>query len=201
MKPFSVPHCGSAKIRVSEFVSECQSNSNHTFGSLEVNIAIPDPVLDHVQDQHALYFWDRFYIGYSNKMGQMCFVHGVDKTQIYHHGASEPIDWYDAPKNYQWAPETPVDIDDYQRFNLIMLNRTSKPTNVTLTLADSNDVSLNWCAEIPPKGVHRFELSGEDTRPLAPSEIRMKVEGMPTQFGRPMVFKEFRNGAISAMHC
>ena len=94
-----------------------------------------------------------------------------------------------------------MDIDDYQRFSVIMLNRTSRPTNVTLTLSDSKDESLNWSAEIPPKGVHRFALSREDTQPLASSELRMRIGGMPTQFGRPMVFKEFRNGAISVMHC
>ena len=201
VKPFSIPHCGSTKLRVSEFVSECRTGSDAYFGSLEVNIAIPEAVLDFVQDQPALYFWDRFYIGYSNKIGQMCFVHGVDKTRIFHQGVTEPVDWYDTPKSYSWAPETPVDIDEYQKFNVIMLNRTPKPITVTLNMSDSNDSSLSWDAQIAPKGVHRFELNIEDTRPLIPSELRMSLEGMPTVLGRPMVFKEFRNGAISAMHC
>ena len=95
----------------------------------------------------------------------------------------------------------PLDINDYERFSVIMLNRTANPSKVSLTVLDIHDDSLSWEAEIPAKGVHRFELSSEDTRSLAPSELRMRVEGMPTKFGRPMVFKEFRNGAFSAMHC
>ena len=42
---------------------------------------------------------------------------------------------------------------------------------------------------------------GDETHPLEASELRMKIDGMATKYGRPMVFKEFRNGAISAMHC
>lgn len=200
-EPFSVGHHGCARFRVSEMLAEFQIPSDDDFGSLEVSIAIPEGVLKHIREEHALYFWDRFYIGYSNKRGQMCFVHGIDKTHIYHQGASDPIDWYKTPANRQWAPEIPVDMDDYQRFSVIMLNRTAHPAEVTLTLSDTKDESLNWRAEIPAKGVHRFALDGDVTRPLAPSELRMKIDGMATQYGRPMVFKEFRNGAISAMHC
>ena len=200
-KGFSVGHCGSVRFNVSELIAECQNPPNDGFGSLEVNIAIPEGILGHIQPQHALYFWDRFYIGYSNKQGQLCFVHGIDKTHIYHQGASNPIDWYKTPQDRQWAPEIPVDMLDYQKFSVVMLNRTSQPANVTLTLSDSNDDYLDWQAEVPPKGVRRFALSGENTSSLVPSELRMRIEGMATQYGRPMVFKEFRNGAISAMHC
>jgi hypothetical protein len=199
--PFAVVHNGSAKFRVSELVDAHGVSSSTTFGSLEVKMAIPQSVLGHVKDQHSLYFWDRFYIGYTNNKGQMWFVHGVDKTHIYHEGSTDPVDWYGPPGNHQWAPELPVDIDDYQKFSVVMLNRTSSPSVVTLTLLDEHDESLNWSAEIPPKGVHRFELSKEATHPLTPTELRMRIDGMPTKFGRPMVFKEFRNGAFSAMHC
>jgi hypothetical protein len=200
-KTFSVAHQGSTKFRVSALVADLQVSSTATFGSLEVKMAIPKNVLEHVRSEHSLYFWDRFYIGYSNNKGQMCFVHGVDKTHIYHEGSDKAVNWYGTTESYEWAPEMPVNIHDYERFSVIMLNRTSKTADVTLTMLDSYDESLKWSAEIPPKGVHRFELSMEDTRPLAPTELRMRVEGMPTKFGRPMVFKEFRNGAFSAMHC
>ena len=82
-----------------------------------------------------------------------------------------------------------------------MLNRTSGAADVTLTVLDNHDDSLKWNINIPAKGVRRFELDLKATSTLEPSELRMAVEGMPTRFGRPMVFKEFRNGAISAMHC
>lgn len=200
-KGFSVNHCGAARFKVSDLISEFSSPVNGDFGSLEVNIAIPKRVLEHIRGQHALYFWDRFYIGYSNKKGQLCFVHGVDKTHIYHQGTFQSTDWYKSPQNHQWAPEIPVDILDYEKFSVVMLNRTSHPTTVRLILSDSKDNFLDWHADIPPKGVRRFVLTQENTESLLPSELRMQIEGMATQYGRPMVFKEFRNGAISAMHC
>jgi len=198
---FALGHCGSTKFRVSEMLGKYQNSSGDTFGSLEVNIAIPDAVLVDIQKQRALYFWDRFYIGYSNPKGQMCFVHGVDRTNIHHQGDSDPVNWYQMPMDHKWAPELPVDMDDYERFSVIMLNRTASPTEVTLTVSDSKDDSLSWSSEIPPKGVRRFLLSRDDIGQLVPTELRMSVEGMATQYGRPMVFKEFRNGSISAMHC
>jgi len=198
---FSVGHCGAARMKVSQLLAEASNPSLGNYGSLEVNIAIPQEILEHIEDQHSLYFWDRFYIGYSNKKGQICFVHGVDKTHIYNQGDPYPVDWYGSPQNKKWAPEIPIDILDYRTFNVIMLNRTAEPSKVTLSLFDSEDRFLSWHQEIPPKGVHRFELNPEDTKTLIPSEIRMRIDGMATQYGRPMVFKEFRNGAISAMHC
>jgi hypothetical protein len=200
-KPFSVAHCGCARFRVSSLLEEMQVSPDGGFGTLEVNIAIPKDVLAYIQEQKAFYFWDRFYIGYMNGQGQTCFVHGVDKTHIYREGKSDPIYWYRKPKDLQWAPELPVDIDDYEKVNVIMMNRTSRSTDVTLILSDSEDNSLAWSAEIPPKGVHRYELTKGNTAVLMPTELRMRVKGMPTQFGRPVVFKEFHNGAISAMHC
>ena len=82
-----------------------------------------------------------------------------------------------------------------------MINRTASRRRVTLTFLDSEDNSLSWNAEIAAKGVHRFELTTEDTTGLLSKELRMGVEGMPSQYGRPIVFKEFSNGAMSAMHC
>ena len=200
-KSFGLAHCGGAKFRVSSLLDELEVAPDDTFGSLEVHIAIPNEVLDHIQDQKALYFWDRFYMGYTNGNGQTCFVHGVDKTHIYREGESTPSYWYKSARELQWAPEIPLDIDNYKKFSVILLNRTSRSAEVTLTVSDSEDKSLSWKAKIPSHGVHRFELTGEDTTGLAPKELRMRVRGMPTQYGRPIVFKEFANGAISAMHC
>ena len=200
-KLFTVAQFGGARFRVSALLEELEVSRDHSFGSLEVYIAIPEPVIQHIQDQKSVYFWDRFYIGYTTSRGQTCFVHGVDKTHIFWHGESEPYDWNDSPEERQWAPEMPVNIEDYEKFNVIMINRSAQPTDVTLTLSDTDDISESWSAEIPSKGLHRFELTGKDTAALAPTELRMRVQGMASRYGRPMVFKEFSNGAISAMHC
>ena len=200
-KDFSVAHFGAAKFRVSSLLKELQVPVESTYGTLEVNIGIPTEVLEHIQTQEHLYFWDRFYIGYVNSQGQTCFVHGLDKTHIYREGNSDPIIWSKKPKGLQWAPEIPVDMDDYSKFNVIMINRSARKANITLTLSDREDNWLSWKAQLYPRGVHRFELTGENTAGLIPTELRIRVKGMTTNYGRPVVFKEFANGAISAMHC
>ena len=198
---FSLAHRGAVKLRLSSLLEDLSLAPDVTFGTLEVNLAIPAKVMCAIRDSKSFYFWDRFYIGYTNNRGQTCFVHGLDKTSIYREGRADAIDWYKKPRGHQWAPETPVDINDYHRFDVVLINRTSQTTDTTLTLLDDEDRSLSWQAEIPPKGVRRFELDEHNTASLNPKEMRMLVTGMATQFGRPMVFKEFRNGAISAMHC
>lgn len=201
---FTLPHCGSARLRVSSLLKESSAAPAPSYGTLEVHIDIPEVVLQDIKGERAFYFWDRFYIGYVNNQGQTCFVHGVDKTHIYQHGGAsdeDPAYWYGQQENRQWAPEIPVNIDEYMKFSVIMINRTPQPADVTLTLSDTNDESLSWSVPIPPGGVHRFQLTPENTSALAPHELRMRIGGMATTFGRPAVFKEFRNGAISAMHC
>jgi hypothetical protein len=94
-----------------------------------------------------------------------------------------------------------VNMDEYKRLSVIMLNRTPKPTEIALTLTDTANKSQSWSQSVPPGGVHRFELTLENTADLDPRELKMRIDGMATRYGRPAVFKEFRNGAISAMHC
>ena len=201
VKEFSVGHNASTKIRVSSALEELGVSNSDGFGTLEVHMAIPPAVLDHIQDQQSMYFWDRFYMGYTTSRGQTFFTHGVDKTHIYREDGSDPIEWYKKPKGEEWAPEIPVDIEQYERFTVVMINRTTQPTNMTLFLSDAQDNSLNWSHRVPPKGVRRFELTKENTVGLDRVELRMRMKGMASQYGRPVVFKEFPNGAMSAMHC
>jgi hypothetical protein len=200
-RTFSLPKDACVKYRVSGLLSDFHALNRGDFGTLEVHIEIPKAVLEHIRPQKPYYFWDRFYIGYTNAKGQVCFVHGVDKTHIYRDRKSDPVDWYKTPGNHEWAPEIPVNMPEYLRFSVVMINRTSKPATITLRVADIQDQSRSWRAEVPAKGVHRFELTDQEISGLVPDELRLKIEGMATKFGRPAVFKEFRNGAISAMHC
>jgi len=199
---FTLPHSGCARLRVSELLNSFGNVNSFEFGTLEVNIGIPKGVMSHIKDQSPFYFWDRFYLGYTTAKGQTCFVHGVDKTHIYREGGTQqPIDWYKPVKGIQWSPEIPVNINDYQKLSVVLINRTNVLTKIDLTLLDYNDKSLNWSKEIPPKGVRRFELTAEKVAGLELTELRLKIDGMASQYGRPVLFKEFQNGAISAMHC
>lgn len=198
---FTLRHNGGVKLRVSDLVKEIEGPPQHQYGTLEVNIDIPKKVLSDIQPQKSFYFWDRFYIGYTKDPGQISFVHGVDKTSIYEQGSTNATPWYPKSENRGWSPETPVDIDHYSRYTVIMINRSTARSDVALTLADYEDNSLTWNASIGPSGVHKFELTPDMLASLGRTELRMRVEGMASDYGRPMVFKEFPNGAISAMHC
>jgi hypothetical protein len=198
---FSLPAFGGVKYRVSSLLEQAAPGFDGKFGTLEAQINIPKAVREHINDEKGLYFWDRFYIGYSNRQGQFCFVHGVDKTHIYSEGRSSVGYWYEIPKDEAWAPEIPVEMEQYTKFRVVMLNRTSVDSETTLILSDAEDNQLNWTVNIPAQGVHRFDLTPEDTQNLNQNEIRMMVTGMASQYGRPLVIKEFPNGAISAMHC
>jgi hypothetical protein len=136
-----------------------------------------------------------------NGAGQPTFVHGVDKTVIVPAGKTEKILWYVSPRKYQWAPEIPINLDDYLRFSVVMINRVARAGKMRLIVADRHDNTREWEALIPPMGVHCFEVTGPDTSGLDLTELRMRIEGMTSQWGRPLVFKEFRSGAISVMHC
>jgi hypothetical protein len=200
-KHFTLVHRGGAKYSVSSILKDLNATPPDGYGTLEVHIEIPRDVLKHIRPQRSFYFWDRFYIGYSGPGGQVCFVHGVDKSNIYPEGESLGSPWYELPGGYSWAPEIPVNIDQYKKFSVIMINRTSIDAEFTLTVTDNLDCSLSWSETVAPSGVHRFELAQEMMPELEPTELRMRIDGMASEWGRPAVFKEFPNGAVSAMHC
>lgn len=197
---FAVPHLGGVKLRISELIS---SYTDHleSYGTFEVHLQVPPTVLNYVSNQKVLYFWDRFYVGYSTKLGQACFVHGVDKTHIYQYNKHDAVDYYRFPKNLSWAPEIPIDINDYKRLHFIMINRTSTQVNVGLTIRDISGKSVDIESNIVAKGICRFEVTPQTVTGLIPDQMTARIVGMPTDYGRPVLFKEFHNGSISAMHC
>ena len=171
-------------------------------GNLLVTLAIPNAVLETLSEVRGpFYFWHRFYIEYVTAASQPAFTHCVDKTWILRHGQPRAVPWYRRPQVRDWAPEMPLNIDEYRRVWVILMNRTPRPVRLTLTIEDTQDRARHFPATISSRAVHRFELSRETLDGLAPRALRMRVSGMPTTWARPVLFKEFENGTISAMHC
>ena len=183
---------------LSPLLAEFEVPRTVAFGTLECHLEVPNAIMAQSEGD---YFFDRFYIGYTTNLGQPAFVHGVDKTHIYREDKPQSVLWYEKPNNHQWAPEIPIDIDDYEKIKVIMINRTSDKSLTTLEVSDSNDKLKKWETFIEPGGVHRFELTRSNLNDLDPKELRLKIIGMATRIGRPVLFKEFQNGAISVMHC
>jgi hypothetical protein len=195
---FELAPFGCVKLTVSSLLSDLGVFPGPSFGTLECHLTVPAELLRSVG---PLYFFDRFYIGYTNSRAQPTFVHGVDRTHIYREDRASVKWWYGASKTHEWAPEIPVLMSDYERFSVILINRSNRRARPNLVVSDWDDQSRRWEANIESGGVHRFELTSQNTAGLAPRELRLRIKGMPTRRGRPVVFKEFRNGAISVMHC
>ena len=189
------------KLRLSQVIRDLGLQDAHGYGTLLCDWRIPDAVAERLNPKEPFYFWDRFYIGYLGPTGQPCFVHGVDKTFIAQHRSWRFDRFYPGDKRWTWIPEIPINLTQYPKCSIIMVNRTHRLANLTLQAADRRDTVRQWSAEVAPHGVHRFVLDRRTTKGLDPVDIRLQVEGMPTRYGRPVVFKEFENGAISALHC
>lgn len=200
----SVGHMGCVKLRVSDLLDAwCRPGEPRpTYGSMLFTLEIPPEVLSALEVfEGPFYFWHRFYIEYVRPGSQPAFVHCVDKTMIHRHGGVRPTRWYPRPRVRDWAPEMPLNIEDYQRLYVIMINRTVRPARMTLTVADCEDRIRTFEATVRPDHVHRFELNQENLRGLNFEGLRMRLSGMPTTWARPILFKEFTNGTISTMHC
>jgi hypothetical protein len=199
--PFRLPAHGLLKLRVLAMLRGLPGAPAATYGALLCDIRIPPAVMDAVGLDTVRYFWDRFYVGYVSAAGQPCFVHGVDKTSVSTAGRTGGQAFYEPGKRYAWVPEIPVDLGLYERFAVIVLNRTVADAEMTLTLSDGCDRSRAWTARVAPFGTQRFVLDAPAVAGLKRDDLRLRLDGMPTRWGRPIVFKHFANGAISAMHC
>jgi hypothetical protein len=198
--PFEVPAHGLTTLRASAMLRDLGASAPEGYGTLRCALSIPSAVRSALDDLAPFYFWDRSYIGYLSATGQPCFVHGVDKTWIDHVGGRRDL-FYTGRRRYVWRPEIPLEIGRYRRVSVVLVNRTRRPADLALTLRDRNDRQRTWSTRIVPLGVHRFDLDAEAVGRLLPDELRLEVTGMPTEWGRPVLFKEFPNGAISALHC
>lgn len=192
---------GITRLRVSAVLATLGARVAEGYGTLRCHLRIPDAVVATLDPTEPFYFWDRFYIGYVAPPAPPCFVHGVDKTYVAEHGTVAPGLFYAAGKRYTWVPEIPVDMRAYTRFSVAVINRTTTPAPMTLTVTDARDGVRAWSAEVAPFGAHRFDLDADGVGGLADEDLRLHLDGIPTRWGRPVVFKEFANGAISAMHC
>jgi hypothetical protein len=199
--PFRVPAHGLVRLRVREMLHALSVASPATYGALLCNVHIPPAVVDALGAGQVRYFWDRFYIGYLSTGGHPCFVHGVDKTSVSTAGRPGGQPFYESGKRYAWVPEMPVDLRQYRQLAVIVLNRTVADAEMTLTVSDARDRARTWTACVAPFGTHRFVLDASTVADLQHDDLRLRLDGMPTRWGRPIVFKYFANGAVSAMHC
>ena len=199
---FVLPAHGLVKLRVRDLLARSGARAPEGYGTLLCDIAMPEAVRATLDPAEPFFFWDRFYIAYEPRGGMPCFVHGVDKTYVADADGGTMRPFYQPGPRYTWVPEIPVDLTAYARFSVVVVNRTAAAAPVTLTVTDGADASRAWNATVAALGAHRFVLSAEGLGSgVDPRDLRLRLDGIPTRWGRPVVFKEFQHGAISAMHC
>ena len=198
---FSLPGHGLVKLRVAGLLRDAAALPDRGYGTLLCDLEVPPAVLATLDPAKPFYFWDRFYIAYQPHGGVPCFVHGVDKTFVADAAGGGLADYYPAGNQYAWAPEIPVDLSAYVRFSVVVVNRTGVETSIMLTVRDGRDGARSWTRVVPGRGAHRFTVTGDDVPDLDIRDLKLRLDGIPTRWGRPVVVKEFANGAISAMHC
>lgn len=169
------------------------------FGTCFLELTVPQSVRAALVSKLPFAFWDRFSISYQSAKGNVSFVHGVDKTLICRDDWKQPKFWYPAGQRYSWNIEAPINLADYKQLSVVVINRTEKQCRVHLTATSTID--QNWyksVADIPSLGVHRFQLNAHTVH--AVTQCRLRLDGMPTPYGRPVLFAEFPDGTIDVMH-
>ena len=199
---FTLAGHGLAKLRVGGLMRAVGVRSGTAYGTLLCDLEVPPAVLATLDASVPFYFWDRFYIAYQPHGGVPCFVHGVDKTFVADAAAGGRLaDYYPSGQQYAWAPEIPIDLSAYARLSVVVVNRTAASASITLTVGDGTDAVRAWTQRVAGRGAYRFTLTRNDGPGLEVRDLKLRLDGIPTRWGRPVIFNEFANGAISAMHC
>ena len=202
--PVAVPSRGLQKLRMSQVLEAIGTPAagRPAEGSVLFQLDVPAGLRERLAElSPSFFFWHRFYIAYVTPSGQPAYVHCVDKTFVFRDDGTPPDRWYTRRGRFAWAPEMPLNIREYARLSVIMINRSPEPAPVSVDVTDVDDRTRRWTQTIPPLGARRFPITPADVEGLHPVELRLTVRGMPTRWGRPVVLKEFANGSLSVMHC
>lgn len=200
-KQVAVPHLGAPLLRVSALRAEFGAAA--PFGNLVWHLAVPPAIAAiYAGAAEPMLFWDRSYIGYAGADEQVAFVHGVDKALVVNESGRES-DWrIGADDSFTAAPEIPVLARVGERTEFVIQNRARRPRRVAMTVRDHGGHSRERAAEIAPHGVQRFPLEAAALAGLdLDAPLALRFAGLPTRYGRPIVFRRFADGALSAMHC
>lgn len=170
-------------------------------GAITWHLEAPADLHEHVLDGGKRFlFWDRSYIGYRGAGDHISWVHGVDKHAVVGAGSST-VPWPLTPGPFTSSPEIPVDLRSCERFDVIVQNRDSRERHPTLVVSDARGSSIELTSTVAARGVHRFSLSGACDELDTSTPLRLRVNDLPTRYGRPIVLRGFTGGTFSLMHC
>ena len=173
-------------------------------GTFMWHISIPDSVANIPEvEREKIYFTDRGYICFLKNGVQPIFMHGIDRFSTFQKQSLIDFDlFYKHDNNKTWIAEFPLKKSSEIKIDIILINRSMKSRNFTLDFFKNGNIKLlskNHMA--PSKTVIIFTLSKDELSILGNDSGYFSISGIPTPWGRPVIMRHFKNGAMSAMHC
>lgn len=198
----AVPHLGTPAVRISKLLKDLNI-AGETYGGVIWDLRPPPAVKARLEAMaEPFLLWDRSYIGYVGPSGQVSFVHGIDKSRVITEKEIE-IGWPIGPRDsFVATPEIPLLAGETDWVDVILQNRSRLPRRIELQARDAAGSTREWAAELPRYGTNRFRIDPSQVAGLKlDTPLSLCVSGLPTRYGRAVIFKHFASGAISAMHC
>lgn len=201
-----VGHMATPLVRTSTLLrtmAPSLSGSADAYGNVIWHLHVPKAVARHIEEMAVPFlFWDRLYIGYAGRNGAACFVHGVDKYDVRGEIMTTTPWSTDATASFTASPEIPIEMNEYESIELVIQNRGPAERTFRLAISDARGGTIERRAEVKPRGVHRFRIVAADVAELdTGAPLSLEMFGLPSRYGRPILFKRFPSGAFSAMHC
>lgn len=197
---FKLPHQGTHLVRMSELV-----NRDHSYGTFMWQVRVPEAVARHsLIPSGMVYFADRGYVCYEKNKCQVAFIHGVDRYAVFQGrdmGASSLFYRKSTPAK-SWVPEFPVQPGMQMELDVLILNRTDRKCECSMVLhRNGGEKVYELTTNISPRGCSMLTVDRSVLRLLDKDIGYLKVDGLPTTWGRPALMRHFDSGAISVMHC
>jgi hypothetical protein len=197
---FEVPHAGMHVLRLSEFVDRGLGH-----GTLMWHLRMPDRIAtDPEVRANLVYFTDRGYLLYEKSGCQPCFIHGVDRYAVFQRQEEERYDLFYAGGRgtRSWVAELPLRRGMQEELEVVLLNRSAQQHEFSVGVHRNGGEQIHSArAAVQPRGAGLVLLNADVLSRLGDTEGYLRIDGIPTQWGRPALMRHFAGGAISTMHC
>lgn len=199
-RDFALAQAGLHTVRLSEIADRALE-----YGTLMWHIRMPDSVA--AQDEvrrNLVYFTDRGYLCYEKAPNQPCFVHGVDRYAVFQKqdGERHGLFYPQTGRSRAWLAEFPLRPGMQEEVEIVLINRSPATRQYSVTVHRYGGAEIHRAnVDVEPRGVALAQLDAGILARLEGGDGYFRVDGIPTQWGRPAIMRHFAGGALSAMHC
>ena len=199
-REFRLAHCAMHTVRVSEIADRALE-----YGTLMWHLRMPDCVAGQAAvREHLVYFTDRGYLCYEKAPGQPCFAHGVDRYAVFQKQETQRYDLFYPGLNAtrSWVAEFPLRRGMQEEIEIVLLNRSRSTREFSVSVRRNGGQEIHAARlRVEPRGAGLLPLDAAVFDKLGDGDGYFRIDGIPTQWGRPAIMRHFAGGALSAMHC